>query len=63
MLLVNNECNMSKSTIRKEVGLFKTIRNIVYNTRKDIDAFKINSQNFKKKRVKVTAKIMLDLVF
>ena len=53
---------MSKSTIRKEVGLFKTIRNIVYNTRKDIDAFKINSQNFKKKRVKVTAKIMLGLV-
>ena len=56
ILLVNNECNMLKSTIRKEVGLVKTIRNKVYNTRKDIDAFKINSQNCKKKRVNVTAK-------
>ena len=62
-LLVNNECNMLKSTIRKEVGLLKTIRNIVYNTRKSIDAFKIDSQNFKKKRVKVTAKKMLGLAF
>ena len=63
ILLVNNECNMLKSTIRKEVGLLKTIRNIVYNTRKSIDAFKIDSQNFKKKRVKVTAKKMLGLAF
>ena len=54
---------MLKSTIRKEVGLLKTIRNIVYNTRKSIDAFKIDSQNFKKKRVKVTAKKMLGLAF
>ena len=56
ILLVNNECNMLKSTIRKDLGLVKTIRNKLYNTRKDIDAFKINSQNCKKKRVKVTAK-------
>ena len=47
---------MLKSTIRKEVGLVKTIRNKLYNTRKDIDVFKINSQNCKKKRVKVTSK-------
>ena len=47
---------MLKSTIRKEVGLVKTIRNKPYNTRKDIDVFKINSQNCKKKRVKVTSK-------
>ena len=47
---------MLKSTIRKDLGLVKTIRNKLYNTRKDIDAFKINSQNCKKKRVKVTAK-------
>ena len=63
ILLVNNECNMLKSTIRKDLGLVKTIRNKLYNTRKDIDAFKINSQNCKKKRVKVTAKKMLGLVF
>ena len=58
ILLVNNECNMLKSTIRKDLGLVKTIRNKLYNTRKDTDAFKINSQNCKKKRVKVTAKKM-----
>ena len=56
ILLVNNECNMLKSTIRKDLGLVKTARNKLYNTRKDTDAFKINSQNCKKKRVKVTAK-------
>ena len=56
ILLVNNECNMLKSTIRKDLGLVKTIRNKLYNTRKDFDAFKTNSQNCKKKKVKVTAK-------
>ena len=56
LLLVNNECIMLKSTIRKDLGLVKTIRNKLYNTRKDIDAFKIKSQNCKKKRVKVAAK-------
>ena len=56
ILLVNNECNMLKSTIRKDLGVVKTIRNKLYNTRKHIDAFKINSQNCKKKRVKATAK-------
>ena len=45
ILLVNNERNMLKSTIRKD------LRNKIYNTRKDTDAFKINSQNCKKKRV------------
>ena len=47
---------MLKITIRKDLGLVKTIRNKLYNTRKDIDAFKINSQNSKRKKVKVTAK-------
>ena len=43
LLLVNNERNMLNSTIRKDLGLVKTIRNRLYNTRKDIDSFKINS--------------------
>ena len=43
LLLVSNECNILKSTIRKDLGLVKTIRNKLYNTRKDIDSFKINS--------------------
>ena len=64
LLLVNNECNMLKGTISKDLGLVKTIRNKLYNTRKDIDAFKTNPQNCKKKRVKVTAKkINLGLAF
>ena len=50
LLLVNNECNMLKGTIRKDLGLVKTIRNKLYNTRKGIDAFKINSQNCKKNK-------------
>ena len=50
LLLVNNECNMLKGTIRKDLGLDKTIRNKLYNTRKCIDAFKINSQNCKKNK-------------
>ena len=63
ILLVNNEFNMLKSTITKDLELVKTIKNKLYNTRKNIDAFKINSQNCKKKRVKLTAKNMLGLVF
>ena len=39
ILLVNNECNMLKSTIRKDLGLVKTTRNKLNNTRKDIDVF------------------------
>ena len=62
-LIVNNECNMLKITIRKDLGLVKTIRKKLYNTRKDTDAFKINSQNCKKKKVKVPAKKMLGLIF
>ena len=47
---------MLKSAIRKDLRLVKTIKNKLYNNRKDIEAFKINSQNCKKKRVKVTSK-------
>ena len=54
---------MLKSTITKDLELAKTVKNKLYNTRKNIDAFKMNSQNCKKKRVKLTAKNILGLVF
>ena len=52
-LLVINECNVLKSMIRKDVRSVKSIKNKLYNTKKDIDAFKVSSQICKKKRINV----------
>ena len=57
-LLVINECNVLNSIIRKDVRSVKSIKNKLYNAKKDNDAFKVSSQISKKKRVNVITKQM-----
>ena len=57
-LLVINECNVLNSIIQKDVRSVKSIKNKLYNAKKDNDAFKVSSQISKKKRVNVITKQM-----
>ena len=55
-LIVINGYNVLKSMIRKDVRSVKSIRNKLYNARKDIDTFKVSFQICKKKRVNIITK-------